>query len=75
MKEVNLFVILINSAEIRLAEPLRKALERYEATLKSDFWKNVCIVFTRWSNDPNELLKKEREAKAANGPVMTKERA
>ena len=74
MKEVNLFVILINSKEIRLAESLRKALERYEATLKSDFWKNVCIVFTRWSNDPSAHLKKEREAKGAKEPVMTKER-
>ena len=67
VKELNLFLILINSSEPRMTKPLVDALSKYEQNLTANFWKNVSIVFTRWGASPHA----EKTRKAQGG--VTKE--
>ena len=65
---VDIFVIVISSVNSRYMDDKFNSLFDYlETNFNKEFWKNVAIVFTNWSETPDEKDKRARQK-----PPLTK---
>ena len=50
-KYVSLFLFVCNGQEPRFDKGTRMLITVFANAFTADFWKHMCIVYTRWSND------------------------
>ena len=48
---VNLFLFVVNGQEPRFDKGTRLLIQIFANAFTYDFWRHMCVVYTRWSND------------------------
>ena len=61
IREVNLFIFVINGKAPRLDEALRSSLAVYETQLSKEIWKSFSVCYTNWSQADREKTIRERQ--------------